>query len=292
MKILLAGHEGYVGTALQKVFQSQSHEVIGYGRKQDLLSLRPSFLEKNEIGLVVNCATAMDRVGTRYVLGCADEQVNVMGTRNLVDALKDSSIPLVHISTKDVYGSVYSKRDVDEKATRFEPRFEIDDEQPFSPKTVYAKTKLMGEFIAESHPRTNIVRLTSCYTSESHRRGNWVVGFCRSVRDEKKVQISGNGKQLRDLLHANDLGALILKMAESGRWGYSLNAGGGYSNAHSIVEVLDMIDPKAEREFTPGGDYGFVSSNRIAKEVFEWTPKILFQEQVRIINSNIRKELQ
>lgn len=288
MKLLIIGHEGYVGAALVSFFERSGHEVRGWGSRDDLLAITREKIEGTEI--VVNCATAADRVNTRYQLEGQDERVNVLGVRQLALALRGTGAKLVHLSTKDIYGDVYQERDVIEEPTRFVPRFEIDDEQPFRPQTVYAKTKLIGELLAESHAETNIVRLSSCYTSEAHKRGNWVLAFCRKAAAGRPVELTGKGKQLRDLLHADDLGKLILKMASVNRWGFKLNAGGGGANAFSILEVLNRINPSLGREFTPGGDFGFVASNRVAAEVFGWHPSISFPEELKRIQAAVALE--
>ena len=227
MNILLIGHEGYLGSCLRPYFIEQGHAVVGVGREQDIANVTRSTLEQNQIQLVINCATAADRTGTVYTLGGADERVNVFGTRRLIEAMRDTDIGLIHLSTKDVYGEVYRENDVTETSTRFIPKFAVDEQTPFRPRTVYAKTKLMGEFITESHPKTTIIRLSSGYTDQVHRRGNWILHFCRAAKMGNAVQIHGSGKQLRDPLHARDLGTLLLLIHDKNAWGYKLNAGGG-----------------------------------------------------------------
>ena len=290
MRILITGHEGCLGSGIKAFLEVAGHEVLGWGRRDDLLALTAVALQDRRVEVVVHCAVAMDRVATRYAIGGSDERVNVFGTRRLVEALRGTGIALVHISTKDVYGDIYGPADVVEEPTRYRLRFEVDDAQPFRPATVYAQTKLMSEFIAGGHPRTNVVRLSSCYTSEPHRNGNWVQRFCRSARLGQPVRLAGNGKQLRDLLHVDDLGRLVLRMAETDRWGHALNAGGGPENWHSIVEVLDLIDSTLPREFVSGGDYGFVANNRTAREVFGWTPTILFRDQLPLLQDRMNSE--
>jgi CDP-paratose 2-epimerase len=166
----------------------------------------------------------------------------------------------------------------------------VNESQPFQPRTVYAKTKLMGEFIAESHPKTTIVRLSSGYTSQPHRRGNWILHFCRAAKAGSPVQITGSGKQLRDLLHANDLGRLLLLLQEKSAWGHKLNAGGGIANAFSVVEVLDMIDPSLPRKFVPGGDLGYVTDNSLARQLVGWEPALSFQAELALLLERVRHE--
>jgi len=290
MKILLTGHEGYLGSRLREYFEERGHAVMGWGRREDIATLSRATLEKNGIELVVNGATAMDRTNTIYAPDGDDDVVNVEGVRHLVAALKGTSIGLLHISTKDIYGEVYTPEQLTETGNRLEPAFTVNEKQPFRPRTVYAKTKLMGEFIAESHPRTTMVRLSSGYTSQPHRRGNWILHFCRAARKGTPVHINGSGKQLRDPLHADDLGALLLLVHEKNAWGHKINAGGGTASAHSILEVLDLIDPKLPRTFGPGGDLGYITDNSLAKKLTGWEPLRSFPEELRVLMEQVRHE--
>jgi CDP-paratose 2-epimerase len=288
VKILITGHEGCLGSGIKAFLEGAGHEVFGWGRRDDLLSITSDALKDRGVEVVVHCAVAMDRIATRYAIGGSDERVNVFGTRQLVQALQGTGVALVHISTKDVYGDIYGPADVVEEPTRYRPGFEVDDSQPFRPATVYAKTKLMSEFIAGGHLRTNVIRLSSCYTTVPHRNGNWVQRFCINARLREPVRLAGNGKQLRDLLHVDDLGRLVLRMAEADRWGHALNAGGGPENLHSVIEVLDQVDASLPREFVAGGDYGFVANNRTARQVFGWAPTILFRDQLPLLLARMR----
>lgn len=290
MKILLTGHEGYLGSRLHVYLKEQGHDVIGFGRQQDIGTLTRAMLDQYETELVIHCATAMDRTHTVYKVGSIDERVNVEGTRRLVQALAGTEIGLIHISTKDVYGEVYAPHQVMETPTRLIPTFTVNENEPFRPRTVYAKTKLMGEFIAESHPKTTIVRLSSGYTSQPHPRGNWVLHFCRTAKAGDPFQINGSGKQLRDLLHADDLGALALLLHEKNAWGYKLNAGGGMSSAYSVLEVLDMIAPRLPRKFHPGGDWGYISDNTLAGKLVGWKPARSFPAELRTLMERVRHE--
>jgi CDP-paratose 2-epimerase len=267
MRILLTGHEGYLGSRLLEYLRERGHVVMGFGRQQDIGKITRQILDQYRPDLVINCATVANRVDSLYAVGGADEQVNVFGTRQLVQALQGTEIGLIHLSTKDVYGDVYAPENVREIDGRLMPDFTINENQPFRPRTIYAKTKLMGEFVTEAHPKTTIVRLSCGYTSQPHKRGNWILHFCRAAKRGRPVRINGSGKQLRDPLHVDDLGALLLLVQEKGAWNLKLNAGGGMESACSVVEVLDMINPQLPREFGEGGDLGYVTDTSRARDL-------------------------
>lgn len=286
MRILLIGHEGYVGAGLFR-YLSTHHQVIGWGRERDICTLNESIIKDLKITAVVNCAAIVDRVSNEFTIDSESDRVNVGGMRTLVSALKGQDIKLIQISTKDVFGKVYSRTDVEEEQYCYKPKFLVDDSQPFAPETIYAKTKLMSEFIVESHPQTVVIRLSSCYTDFDHHRGNWVVSIMKTLLQEKPVTVTNTGKQFRDLLNADDLGRLIDHVLESEHYGVKINAGGGSDNIFSILQVIRMIAPDAKIIETDGGDYGFAFNNRLAAELFDWKPQISFASRLPVIRENI-----
>ncbi|MDD4859938.1 MAG: NAD-dependent epimerase/dehydratase family protein [Dehalococcoidales bacterium] len=286
MRILLTGHEGYLGAGLMRYF-STHHEVIGWGKQQDICTLNGSVVKDLKVQAVVNCAAVTERTTNRFEIGAESDRVNVGGIRAIVAALKDKDIKLIHISTKDVFGKVYSAADVTEEKSRYRLKFAVDDRQPFAPLTIYAKSKLISEFIAESHPQSAVIRLSSCYTDYYHHRGSWVVDIMRTLLQGKPVTATGNGKQCRDPLHVDDLGRLMELILKSDQWGIKLNAGGGTANITSILEYIRLINPAAKINAVPGDDYGFAFNNRLAGELFGWKPEISFAGRVPVIKENI-----
>ncbi len=288
MRILLIGYEGYVGSGLFR-YLSNKNEVVGWGRKDNILNLKAHTLKDLQISAVINCGVIMDRVSTNFVAESPSDRVNVIGMRTLISALKGSEIKLIHISTKDVFGNVYFKSDVEEDVDEFTPHFLIDDSQPFSPETIYGKTKLMAEYIAESHPLTTVIRLSSCYTDFDHDRAHWIPNIINSLLLKNPVTVTNKGKQVRDILHVNDLGRLIINIIESEEIGEKINVGGGPDNVFSLLQIIKMVDPNAKIIESEGDDYGFAFNNRLVTELFKWNPKILFKENLSVLKGNLIK---
>tara|TARA_B100000315_G_scaffold260224_1_gene320130 strand:- start:1942 stop:2826 length:885 start_codon:yes stop_codon:yes gene_type:complete len=288
MNILVAGDEGYVGSGLFRYLQ-RNHNMTGWNSQRDICTLNSSILKKLEINAVVNCATVTDRTTTLFKVDSATDRVNVGGARTLAKTLKGSGIPLIHISTKDVFGKLFTRDNIIEKKFAYQPKFRVDDDQPFRPETTYAKSKLMAEFILEDHPETVIIRLSSCYTDFDHPKGSWIVKIARKLQANEPVTVSHNGKQFRDLLHVEDLGRLIETILRKRRFGIKLNAGGGPENTYSVLEVVHMYDQNFEVcESADDGDYGFAFNNRLVEKVLQWHPQIRFAERVPIILDNIK----
>lgn len=290
MNILVIGNEGYIGVGLSACL-GRRHRVFGWSRSQNLLKLHRSWLEQQEIDLVVNCAAVMERQGTVYNVAAASHQVNVEGVAHLVNIMKGTAIRLIQISTKDVFGQVYTADNIVDTVAGYRPRFLVNERQPFSPESVYAKSKLMSEYISESHPRASVIRLSTCYTEMFHWRGNWMMRFIRNALKGDPLDVTLNGKQFRDPLHVNDLGRLIEAVVVRDAFPLKINAGGGEGNVISLAEFIEAIGVPARVVFVPGGDYGFAFDNGLATSSTGWNPRLLVRERLPEMVRAVRSAL-
>jgi dTDP-4-dehydrorhamnose reductase len=147
----------------------KTHDVIGWNSQKGVRTLNSSIIKELGIDAVVTCAAVTDRVTPLFKVDSPADSVNVGGVRAL------ASIPLVHISTKDVFGKFYTRNDILEEELAYRSRFRVNNGQPFRPESIYAKSKLMAEFILEDHPNIVLVGLGSCYTDFDHAKGSWIV---------------------------------------------------------------------------------------------------------------------
>lgn len=286
MKLLIIGYQGYVGSGLYN-YLSNKHEIIGWSRSDNILNFKREFLTEKNIDVVINCATVMDRINPYFGIDSQTYQVNIEGMRNLVAELKDTGIKLIYISTKDVYGNVFDETNVVETDKYFKLPYSVDDNHSFNPQTAYGKSKLIGEFITECHPNHIIIRLSSCYTDFDHARGHWVPNLIKALSSGSDISLTNKGKQVRALLHVNDLGRLIDLVIKSKKQGMKLNAGGGKKNLLSILQFVELINTTSKVSSSKGDDYGFMFTNEVAKKEFNWKPEILFHERLLTIKKNL-----
>ena len=133
MKILIVGYQGYVGSGLYK-YLSREHEIIGWGKNDNISKINKEYLSNSKIAVVINCATVMDRVKSTISTDSLTYKVNISGMENLVAQLKDTKIKLIYISTKDVYGNIFNKRNIMETDKYYELPYSVDENYPFCPQ--------------------------------------------------------------------------------------------------------------------------------------------------------------
>lgn len=256
MRALVTGAAGFVGSTLSARLLRDGHEVIGIDsltdyydvslKKQNLMQLNsPSFtlLEKDiclldiasEVGEVDWIFHQAGQPGVRRSWG--DEfQVytnsNIQATQKLLEWAKDNSRlkKFVYASSSSVYGNAESY-----------PTHEDDRPQPLSP---YGVTKLAGEHLCSLYAANFGVPTVSLrYFTVYGPRQRPDMAFTRFVKAAitgGKIEIYGDGKQVRDFTFVDDVVEANLRaalLATSN--GAIFNVAGG-SNVN-VNEVLDLI---------------------------------------------------
>jgi CDP-paratose 2-epimerase len=116
----------------------------------------------------------------------------------------------------------------------------------------------------------------------------WVGWFCQKADEaakgsKQKFTISGNGKQVRDVLHAEDIVSLYftaLSKIDSVS-GNAFNIGGGIEASLSLLELFAMLEsivgmPLSYEKLPPreSDQRVFVADVAKAKALLGWQPKV------------------
>jgi dTDP-4-dehydrorhamnose reductase len=207
MNILITGSNGQLGQELKKLSRSSKFKTkhkFFFTDVEDLditssSDLR-SFVQKNKIKFIVNCAayTAVDKAE-----GDAKnaELVNRIGPGHLAGISREYDIPLIHVSTDFVFDGKKSS-----------PYVETDTANPIS---VYAKTKLEGEQEIIKRASTFVIIRTSWLYSEFG--ANFVKTILRLSKEKKELNIVFD--QIGTPTYAKDLALAIMTMVPKIRKG-------------------------------------------------------------------------
>lgn len=196
-----------------------------------------AFVAAERPDVVVNCA-AMTNVDACEGDAQTAMRVNSIGVRNVARAAQGVGAKLLHVSTDYVFSGDAGK-----------PYCEWD--AP-SPKTVYGKSKLMGEeFALRFCDRAFIVRTAWLY---GYHGGNFVKTILKNIGEKGSLKVVND--QRGNPTHANDLAHHILKLAVSEEYGVYHCTGNGecswYDFAVKIVEMAGVsgeIFPCTTEEF-------------------------------------------
>ncbi len=234
-----------------------------------------------------------------------DLQTNVLGTFNILEATRALSPDalVAYSSTNKVYGDLEHLR-YEELETRYNlPDFPdgLDESIPLDFSTPYGCSKGAADQYVRDWSRvyglkTVVFRHSSIYGGRQFATFDqgWVGWFCQKAIEQKAAAdagqpipsftISGTGKQVRDVLHADDLIALYdaAYVHRDAASGHVFNIGGGCASSLSLLELLaelaEMVGldtlkfMKISRR--PSDQDYFVANISKAGRLIEWKPKL------------------
>ena len=225
-----------------------------------------------------------------------DFEDNALGTFNVLEAARLSGRkPIVlYASTNKVYGSMEDVH-LNEHATRYAYRDfpqGISEMQPIDFHSPYGCSKGTGDQYVHDYHRiynlpTVVLRQSCIYGPRQFgiEDQGWVAWFVIAAVLEKAITIYGDGKQVRDILHVDDLIDVYDRAIERIDFtaGQVYNIGGGPEKTMSIWREFAPILEKLlgheipvswESDWRPGDQRIYVSNINKARLDLDWQPKV------------------
>jgi CDP-paratose 2-epimerase len=333
LHVIVTGGAGFIGSNVTAAFLDSSRRVTvfdslqrpGSERNLDWLQSHPhadrlrfvhgdvrdtdlvnSVVGAPDVQVVFHLA-AQTAVTTSMLAPREDLEVNILGTHNVLEAVRTSRARLAPMlfftSTNKVYGSLPNRQAI-EVDTRFrfaDPDIDargINEDEPLDFHSPYGCSKGAADQYVHDYARiynlrTVVFRMSCIYGPRQfgNEDQGWVAHFMLAVAAGAPLTIYGNGKQVRDLLFVDDLvRAFKLAALHIDRTaGQVYNIGGGPANSVSVwtelaprLEVLAGLRPAVRMErWRPGDQPVFVSDTRCAERDFGWVPQVGLDEGLR-----------
>lgn len=313
MKILISGGCGFIGTNIALEAKSRGHEVVCY----DNLSRKGSnnnmdFLVKQGVicivGDILNIQGDNQYDGIIHLAANAgvpwsidnpvgDFEQNAVGTLNLLEYARERKTPFIFASTNKVYPNRPMLAPVNED-------FPIDagSEYHHSP---YGVSKLAADQYCLEYYQTygvpTVVNRMSCiyglYQNGVSEQG-WIDHFIRTIGfGDGKIDIFGNGLQVRDMLWGGDVAKLYLDQLENidKVKGQVFNVGGGDENKVNLLEAIELIElysgNKADitfKDWRQADQKYYVSDISKVTSMLNWKPTVSPREGIRMMYENYR----
>jgi dTDP-4-dehydrorhamnose reductase len=228
MRIVVTGVNGQLGYDVVKELGKRKYKnVFGIDIEDlDLVDEEAvkSLMKKIKPDIIIHCAafTAVDKAedneSTCY-------NVNVNGTKYLLESAKEFDSKFMYISTDYVFSG--------DKATEY-----IIDDLP-DPKSVYGKTKYLGEVETQKHEKHFILRISWVFGKNGNNFIKTMIGL---GKDKDSLNIVDD--QLGSPTYTYDLAKLIADMIKTDKYGvyHATNEGvcSWYEFAQKIFEYLDI----------------------------------------------------
>ncbi len=231
-----------------------------------------------------------------------DFEINAVGTFNVVEAvrLRAPEAALLYASTNKVYGGMEDVGIVrqGERYTYADHPFGIPESFPLDFHSPYGCSKGAGDQYVRDYARiyglrTLALRQSCIYGPRQFgiEDQGWVAHFVIATVKNRPIAIYGDGMQVRDVLHIDDLVAayqLGIDCIDEFR-GEVFNLGGGPDNTLSVwAEFGPLLAELAGRPveahygpWRPGDQRVFVADIRKAAEKLGWRPKVSPAEGIR-----------
>lgn len=242
-------------------------------------------------------------------------QNNLVGSLHCFEFARKRRAPVIFLSTSRVYPyDLLNRQAYREEATRFVP---AETGPGFGPegvgldfpmdgaRSLYGATKLASEIMLQEYSRQYDLPavITRCgvvagpWQLGKQDQGvftHWLVSH-RLERPLSYIGFGGQGKQVRDLLHIDDLVDLVLRQA--GRItefrGEIFPAGGSSFSSLSLLEATEVcqrltgsrIPIAAQPENRPADVMWFVTDNQRTTERLGWEPKRTAEDILRDIHA-------
>ncbi|WP_422741880.1 dTDP-glucose 4,6-dehydratase [Mycobacterium sp. WMMD1722] len=199
-------------------------------------------------------------------------RTNLVGTYTLLEAVRRRGVRFHHVSTDEVYGDLV----LDDPARFTEAT-------PYNPSSPYSSTKAGSDMLVRAWVRSFGVDATISNCSNNYGPYQHVEKFIprqiTNVLMGVRPKLYGEGRNVRDWIHAEDHSAAVLAILQRGRSGetYLIGADGERSNK-TVVEMIlklmglpaDAYDHVADRA---GHDLRYAIDSGKLRSELGWQPR-------------------
>lgn len=204
---------------------------------------------------------------------------NILGTQRLIDACVTHGKRIHHVSTDEVFGSLGAD----------EPRFT--EKTHYAPRNPYSATKAASDHLLRAAVHTHGLKGTISNCTNNYGPYLYPEKFLSiaitNLLDGRPIHIHGDGRQVRDWIHAHDHGRGVLAILERGVAGETYMMGGNcemsmLDTAKLLLKVMGL----GEQMLTfigdrPGQDRRYaIDSSRMEGEL-GWQRVYTFEEGLR-----------
>lgn len=197
---------------------------------------------------------------------------NLIGTYQILEAVRRHGKKLHHISTDEVYGDL----ELDDP-NKFTPN------TPYNPSSPYSSSKAGSDLIVRAWVRSFGIHATISNCSNNYGPRQHVEKFIprqiTEILEGRRPKLYGAGLNVRDWIHVDDHNSAVIAIVESGKSGqtYLIGANGEKNNKDVIESILlAMGKDKSAYDHVndrPGHDLRYaIDSSKLQNEL-GWKPK-------------------
>ncbi len=198
-------------------------------------------------------------------------QTNIVGTYQILEAVRKHKKHLHHVSTDEVYGDL-----------ELGSPNKFSETTPYNPSSPYSASKAASDHLVRAWVRSYGIEATLSNCSNNYGPYQHVEKFIpRQITNiilGEKPKLYGSGKNIRDWIHAQDHSSAVLAILEKGKVGetYMVGADGEKSNKEVLALILELMG-KNENDYEqvddrPGHDLRYAIDASKIKTDLGWQP--------------------
>jgi nucleoside-diphosphate-sugar epimerase len=290
LRVLVTGHNGYVGSVLVPMLERAGHDVVGLdsdlfepclfgeaGQPVESLQRDVRDVESEDFAgfdaVVHLAAVCNDPVGNLNPQATYD--INHLASVRVAEKAKEAGVErFVFASSCSLYGKGADDSMLDESAE-------------FAPVTAYGRSKVLAErdisALADQSFSPTYMRNATAYGASPRLRAdivvNNLVGYAHTTGE---ILIQSDGTPWRPLVHVQDISGAVLAVIDAPRdlvHDEAFNVGASTENyqIRDIAEIVEEVVPGARATFAEGGgpdkrSYQ-VDCSKIARVLPEFKPQ-------------------
>lgn len=278
MNILITGATGFIGSHLYTRLNKRGHTLLPVDKRHGSSTSDPDFINwlidqgRPDViaHLGASCSTSRSLTDP-----AADFHDNAIGTFNVAEAARRAgNIPVLFTSTVKVHPGADG---------RIAP---------------LGQSKLVGEqylrLYADLYNLPSVIlRPSTVYGpgQDGSAEAGWVTWFLRAFLNRQPITIHGDGTQSRDILHIDDMTALLVDIVENFddyQTTTPYEVGGGPDNELQLLQLIHAFEvetgtrhPVTHDERLPGDLQRVVTNNTTITGVRGWRPTTHWFDGIR-----------
>jgi dTDP-glucose 4,6-dehydratase len=297
MRLLVCGGAGFIGSTFVRLRLLEHGDEVGVldkltyaGREENFRDFaeHPSFrFMRGAIEDPAAVGAAIDAAAPQAIVNFAAEthvdrsiaepdafvSTHALGTYVLLEAARAHELPMLQVSTDEVYGSI-------EAGT-------FTEQSPLRPSSPYSATKAGADLLVQSYFHTYGLPVTICRGSNNYGPHQYpeklIPLMILNALHGDPLPVYGDGRQVRNWIHSTDFARAIGHVLEHGRPGEVYNAGGpdeqeNIAVVRRIVELTGADESRVEHVVDrPGHDRRYsLSSEKV--RALGWAPRVRFDD--------------